>query len=122
MNNTTTHKKSRAIFFDKEYNQMFNVLSAKYPKLFIKNSPKLLQINIHKDILNDNTFKISSMKLRKFLHRYVRQKKYMALYEEHASRYDLQGNKVAVISIQDIEFFKNKYAQMLQSKQKAQAT
>ena len=51
--------------------QSFDELSKHYPKLFIKDKPLLLKIEIHRDIFTDYKLSVSKREVRKFLHRYV---------------------------------------------------
>ena len=78
-----------------DYNKVFDSLSKKYPKLFIK--------GVHQDIFHDTELEFSKTVIRKFLKLYTEQKKYIELHIENTSRYDLEGNEVGLITKEDVE-------------------
>ena len=86
-----------------DYNKVFDYLSKKYPKLFIKDEVFVLKKGVHQDIFHDTELEFSKTVIRKFLKLYTEQKKYIELHIENTSRYDLEGNEVGLITKEDVE-------------------
>ena len=108
MNKETNDKKTVAVKQGKKnylalYNKVFNELSKYYPKLFIKNKPLLLKVEIHSDIFKEYKLSVSKREVRKFLHRYVNSTIYQALNIENAIRYDLLGKESGVVTKEHID-------------------
>ena len=86
-----------------DYNKVFDYLSKKYPKLFIKDEVFVLKKGVHQDIFHDTELEFSKTVIRKFLKLYIEQKQYAALHVENTSRYDLEGNEVGLVTKEDVE-------------------
>ena len=99
---TVTAKQGKKNYFAL-YNKVFNELSKHYPKLFIKDKPLLLKVEIHRDIFKDYKLSVSKREVRKFLHRYVNSKTYQALHIENAARYDLLGEESGVVTKENLD-------------------
>jgi sRNA-binding protein len=86
-----------------DYNKVFDYLSKKYPKLFIKDEVFVFKKGVNQDIFNDTELKFSKTVIRKFLKLYTEQKKYVELHIENTPRYDLEGNKAGLVTKEDVE-------------------
>jgi sRNA-binding protein len=86
-----------------DYNKVFDYLSKKYPKLFIKDVVFIFKKGVHQDIFNDTELECSKTVIRKFIKLYTEQKKYIELHIEGAPRYDLEGKEVDFVTKEDIE-------------------
>jgi len=86
-----------------DYNKVFDALSQKYPKLFIKDKVFILKKGVHRDIFNDTQLEFSKTVIRKFIKLYTEQKKYIKLHIENSPRYDLEGNESDFVTKEDIE-------------------
>jgi len=86
-----------------DYNKVFDCLSKKYPKLFIKDEVFILKKGVHRDIFNDTELEFSKTVIRKFIKLYTEQKKYIELHIENTPRYDLEGNKGDFVTKEDVE-------------------
>lgn len=86
-----------------DYNKVFDYLSKKYPKLFIKDEVFVFKKGVNQDIFHDVELKFSKTVIRKFLKLYTEQKKYLELHIENTPRYDLEGNKVGFVTKEDVE-------------------
>ena len=104
-NTTVSHKKGRAYFLltDEEYKKVFEELSDKYPKLFIKDRVLIMKKGIHRDIFDDSGLRFSKTMIRKFLQLYSEKMKYRELHIENTPRYDLEGKKVGAVTKEDVE-------------------
>jgi sRNA-binding protein len=117
-------KKQHYVMLPEKYDNAFEELSSKYPKLFIKDKPKVLKIGIDKDILADSDLKMSQTQLRKFFKVYISSKGYRELHVENSLRYDLEGNEVGVVTKENIEALKRraeetkKYREVMRLKKK----
>ena len=80
-----------------DYNKVFDSLSKKYPKLFIKDKVFVFKKGVHRDIFNDTELEFSKTVIRKFLKLYTEQKKYVELHIENTPRYDLEGYQTTII-------------------------
>ena len=91
----------------KDYNAVFDALSQKHPKLFMKEKVFIFKKGVHKDIFNtDDELKFSKVVIRKkFLKLYTRKKEYIEHYINNAPRYDLYGNKIREVTKEDVELF-----------------
>ncbi len=85
------------------YNKVFDVLSQRYPKFFIRGKVFIFKKGIHRDIFNDEELKFSKTVIRKFLRLYAEQKEYMKLHIENTARYDLEGNEAGIVTKEDVE-------------------
>ena len=85
------------------YNKVFDVLSQRYPKFFMRGKVFIFKKGIHRDIFNDEELKFSKTIIRKFLRLYAEQKEYIKLHIESAARYDLEGNEAGVVTKEDVE-------------------
>ena len=85
-----------------DYDKVFDYLSAKYPKLFIKDEVFVLKKGLHQDIFNSGELEFSKTVIRKFLKLYTEQKKYRELHIENTPRYDLDGKEVDFVTKEDI--------------------
>jgi len=85
------------------YNKVFDVLSQRYPKFFMRGKVFIFKKGIHRDIFNDEELKFSKTIIRKFLRLYAEQKEYVKLHVESAVRYDLEGNEAGVVTKEDVE-------------------
>ena len=91
-----------------DYDKVFDILSHKYPKFFIKGKVFIFKKEFHKDIFNDGRSNLSRTVIRKFLTLYSRQSKYREIHIENTVRYDLKGNEAGVVTKEDVEFiYKN---------------
>jgi sRNA-binding protein len=86
-----------------DYNKVFDYLSNKYPKLFIKDEVFVFKKGVNHDIFNDTELKFSKTVIRKFLKLYTEQKKYVELHIENTPRYDLEGNEAGFVTKEDVE-------------------
>jgi len=85
-----------------DYNRVFNSLSVKYPKLFIKDVVFLFKKGLHQDIFNGGELEFSKTVIRKFLKLYTGQAKYIKLHRENTARYDLEGNEAGIVTKEDV--------------------
>jgi len=85
------------------YNKVFDVLSQRYPKFFMRSKVYIFKKGIHRDIFNDKELKFSKTIIRKFLRLYAEQKEYVKLHIESAARYDLEGNEAGIVTKEDVE-------------------
>ena len=85
------------------YNKVFDVLSQRYPKFFMRSKVFIFKKVIHRDIFNDEELKFSKTIIRKFLRLYAEQKEYIKLHIENTARYDLEGNEAEVVTKEDVE-------------------
>ena len=85
-----------------DYDKVFDSLSAKYPKLFIKDVVFLLKKGLHQDIFNGCELEFSKTIIRKFLKLYTGQAKYIKLHTENTARYDLDGNEAGLVTKEDV--------------------
>ena len=86
-----------------DYNKVFDYLSNKYPKLFIKDEVFVFKKGVNHDIFHDTELKFSKTVIRKFLKLYTEQKKYVELHIENTPRYDLEGNEAGFVTKEDVE-------------------
>ena len=86
-----------------DYNKVFNTLSQKYPKLFMKNKVFIFKKGVHRDIFNDGGLECSKTIIRKFLKLYTAKNKYRELHIENTPRYDLEGKEVDFVTKEDVE-------------------
>jgi len=99
-----TKKTSRwSLLSPEDYNKVFDYLSNKYPKLFIKTEVFVFKKGVNHDIFNDTELKFSKTVIRKFLKLYTEQKKYVELHIENTPRYDLEGNEAGFVTKEDVE-------------------
>ena len=98
---TVTAKQGKKNYFA-SYNKVLNELSNHYPKLFIKDSPLLLKVGIHRDIFKDYKLSVSRREVRKFLHCYVNSKTYQNLHIENVIVYDLLGEESSIVTKEHI--------------------
>ena len=85
------------------YNKIFDSLSQRYPKFFMRGKVFIFKKGIHRDIFNDEELKFSKTIIRKFLRLYAEQKEYIKLHIESAARYDLEGNEAGIVTKEDVE-------------------
>ena len=85
------------------YNKVFDVLSQRYPKFFMRGKVFIFKKGIHRDIFNDEELKFSKTIIRKFLRLYAEQKEYVKLHIENTARYDLEGNEAGIVTKEDVE-------------------
>jgi sRNA-binding protein len=85
------------------YNKVFDVLSQRYPKFFVRGKVFIFKKGIHRDIFNDEELKFSKTIIRKFLKLYAEQKEYIKLHVESAVRYDLEGNEAGIVTKEDVQ-------------------
>ena len=85
------------------YNKIFDSLSQRYPKFFMRGKVFIFKKGIHRDIFNDEELKFSKTIIRKFLRLYAEQKEYIKLHIENTARYDLEGNEAEVVTKEDVE-------------------
>ena len=127
------YKPRRHIMTEDAYNKVFEELSTKYPKLFIKDAPMLLKIGVFHDIVKDMQLeptnnpvidiavmtsnhgssdgaKLNKTLLRKFLQIYCSQQNYKKLHIEGAKRYDISGKEVDVVTAEQVESMKQNLA------------
>ena len=102
-NKTKIENKKSNIISPKRYEEVYNKISSKYPKLFNKQEVKLLKTGIRKEIIADGNLKITKSQLAKFLKVYCTSSKYKELHVENAKRYDLEGNEAGVVTKEQIE-------------------
>ena len=102
-NKTKIENKKSNIISPERYEEAYNKLSSKYPKLFNKQEVKLLKTGIRKEIIADGNLKITKSQLAKFLKVYCTSSKYKELHVENAKRYDLEGNEAGVVMKEQIE-------------------
>ena len=88
-----------------DYNKVFNVLSQKYPKLFIKDKSFIFKKGIHRDIFSNGGFDFNKTVIRKFLQLCIEKKEYRELHIENTPRYDLNGNKAGIVTKEDVELY-----------------
>ena len=86
-----------------DYDKVFDNLSRKYPKLFIKDKVFVLKKGVHQDIFNGSELEFSKTIIRKFIKLYTEQNKYAELHIENTPRYDLEGNESGLVTKEDIE-------------------
>ena len=84
------------------YNKVFDVLSQRYPKFFMRSKVFIFKKGIHRDIFNDEELKFSKTIIRKFLRLYAEQKEYIKLHIENTARYDLDGNEAGLVTKEDV--------------------
>ena len=84
------------------YNKVFDVLSQRYPKFFMRSKVFIFKKGIHRDIFNDEELKFSKTIIRKFLRLYAEQKEYVKLHIENTARYDLDGNEAGLVTKEDV--------------------
>ena len=84
------------------YHKIFDSLSVKYPKLFIKDVVFLFKKGLHQDIFNGGELEFSKTIIRKFLKLYTEQAKYIKLHTENTPRYDLDGNEAGLVTKEDV--------------------
>lgn len=87
-----------------DYNKVFEILSYKYPKLFIEGKVFIFKKQIHRDIFNDDNSNLSRTVIRKFLTLYSRQIRYRQIHIENTRRYDLKGNEAGIVTKEDVKF------------------
>ena len=85
-----------------DYDKVFDSLSVKYPKLFIKDVVFLFKKGLHQDIFNGGELEFSKTMIRKFLKLYTEQAKYIKLHTENTARYDLDGNEAGFVTKEDV--------------------
>jgi len=85
-----------------DYNKVFDYLSNKYPKLFIKDGVFLLKKGLHQDIFNGGELEFSKTVIRKFLQLYTEKAKYIELHIENTPRYDLEGKEAGLVTKEDV--------------------
>ena len=85
-----------------DYDKVFDSLSVKYPKLFIKDLVFLFKKRLHQDIFNGGELEFSKTIIRKFLKLYTGQVKYIKLHTENTARYDLDGNEAGFVTKEDV--------------------
>ena len=88
-----------------DYNKVFDALSQKYPKLFIKDKSFIFKKGIHRDIFNNGGFDFNKTVIRKFLQLCIEKKEYRELHIENTPRYDLKGNKAGIVTKEDVELY-----------------
>ena len=74
-----------------------------------------LKRGVHKDIFNGSELAFSKTVIRKFLKIYTAKKKYRELHIENTPRYDLEGNKVDIITKEDVELSKKQQEEIKKS-------
>ena len=102
-NKTKVKNKKITIISPEQYEEAYNELSSKYPKLFNKEDIKLLKVGIRRDIIANSNLTISNSQLTKFLKVYCTSNKYKELHIENAKRYDLEGNESGIVTKEQIE-------------------
>jgi len=85
-----------------DYCKVFDSLSRKYPKLFIKDKVFVLKKGLHQDIFNSGDLEFSKTVIKKFLKLYTEQVKYIELHIENTPRYDLEGKEAGLVTKEDI--------------------
>jgi ProP effector len=98
----------------KQYRTQIQALSALYPKCFTPN-PKPLAIGLDKIIIVNEELKpeaerMSKTSIKKFLGVYTSKYKYLQSCTLGAARIDLEGNEVAVLDQEAVDFAKEKLA------------
>ena len=88
-----------------DYNKVFDVLSQKYPKLFIRDKSFIFKKGIHRDIFDNGGFDFNKTVIRKFLQLCIEKKEYRDLHVENTPRYDLEGSKVGIVTKEDVELY-----------------
>ena len=102
-NKTKVKNKKSNIISPEKYEETYDELSSKYPKLFNKQDIKLLKVGIRKEIITNGNLTISNSQLTRFLKVYCISNKYKGLHVENAKRYDLEGNESGVVTKEQIE-------------------
>ncbi len=80
-----------------DYDKVFDALSQKYPKLFIRDKSFIFKKGIHRDIFNNGGLDFNRTVIRKFLQLCIEKKEYRELHIENTPRHDLEGNIVALL-------------------------
>jgi sRNA-binding protein len=93
------------LLFPEDYDKVFDVLSQKYPKLFIRDKSFIFKKGIHRDIFNNGGFDFNRTVVRKFLQLCIEKKEYRDLHIDNTPRYDLEGNKVGIVTKEDVELY-----------------
>ena len=88
-----------------DYDKVFDVLSQKYPKLFMRDKSFVFKKGIHRDIFSNGGFDFNRTVIRKFLQLCIEKKEYRDLHIENTPRYDLEGNKVGIVTKEDVELY-----------------
>ena len=88
-----------------DYDKVFDVLSQKYPKLFMRDKSFIFKKGIHRDIFSNGGFDFNKTVVRKFLQLCIEKKEYRDLHIENTPRYDLEGNKVGIVTKEDVELY-----------------
>ena len=88
-----------------DYDKVFDVLSQKYPKLFMRDKSFIFKKGIHRDIFSNGGFDFNKTVIRKFLQLCIEKKEYRDLHIENTPRYDLEGNKVGIVTKEDVELY-----------------
>ena len=66
----------------------------------------ILKKGIHRDILNNEQLEFNKILIRRFIKLYTEKKEYRELHIEDAVRYDLEGNKVGKVTLEEVENIK----------------
>jgi sRNA-binding protein len=83
--------------------EILAALQVNYPKDFPANEIKLLKVAIHSDIKKEAKLEVSNKEVSRFFYWYCNTKDYVALHLENAPRYDLQGEKMGLVTSEQIE-------------------
>ena len=88
-----------------DYDKVFDALSQKYPKLFIRDKSFIFKKGIHRDIFNNGGLDFNRTVIRKFLQLCIEKKEYRELHTENTPRHDLEGNIVGIVTKEDVELY-----------------
>ena len=97
--NRRTQKSKQPQFSEKEVTAMIVRLEHTYPKLFNSGAPKPLKVGIFDDILETNDWDM--VLLKSAIKTYTRSDLYYLSFINERNRYDLSGEQVSSITIED---------------------
>lgn len=101
-----SHSKIKILLSHEEYSAILKYLQDTYPKCFTSgNTPILpLAIGIHQQLFASANLPFARVKIRKFLKRYTRSKRYRNNLIIGSPRVDLQGCHCGVVTEKEVSF------------------